>query len=102
MHGSSKNILRSSIQVHKQASSGGLRLGLLSVLDHPPTQPATHPHHPGIVVLHGLEFEFTIELLMKVVVVEIIYSYPGPNLNDFSLIYKNLINNNLIQSSSQE
>ena len=39
---------------NQQSTSAGLRLELLSVLG-----------HPGIVILHSLEFKFTIERLMK-------------------------------------
>ena len=48
----------------QQFSSAGLRLALLSVLDHPPN----HPHHPEIVVLLSLGTEFATNYLIEVAV----------------------------------
>ena len=67
-----------SAKFRPQFSSTGLRLALLSVTDHSPIhQPNQHP--PGIVVLHFIEYLFTIDHLMKVVVL------PDDIFHDYNL-----------------
>ena len=94
----------SSAQLQQQSSSAGLRLVLLSVLDHPPNHPPPPPGDSSFTWSGARVYHWTFNESCSTTLwhlFDIIYSYPRPNLNYSSIIYKNLSNDNLIQSLSQ-